>query len=189
MKTKKLTNEQLYTFASALHHLLRSGIGLGDGLMLLAEDETDKNLQEILRNMARRADEGAPLRQVAVEAGCFPGYACSLLSVGEQVGKTEETLAALARYYAGMARLERQMRAALLYPAMLMLVLFAVAVILLVWVLPLFNDVYARLGSSLTGLAGGLLALGMGLRRVLPGFCLVLAVLALILAVPPVSYR
>ena len=56
-------------------------------------------------------------------------------------------------------------------------VLLAVVVILLVWVLPVFNDVYIQLGSRLTGLAGGLLLLGGVLRRLLPGLAVVAALL------------
>ena len=48
-------------------------------------------------------------------------------------------------------------------------VLLAVMVILLVWVLPVFDDVYAQLGTGLTGFAGGLLAFGELLRKILPG--------------------
>ena len=93
------------------------------------------------------------------DRGRFPAYVSTLTDVGERVGRIEQTLTSLSRYYENRERMDRRMQAALLYPAMLILVLLAVAVVLLVWVLPVFNDVYAQLGTGLTGFAGSLLQL------------------------------
>ncbi len=57
---------------------------------------------------------------------------------------------------------------------MLVLMLLVIAV-LLVRVLPIFDDVYASLGGRLTGVAGGLLALGRGLDAAMPVLWVVLA--------------
>ena len=184
MKQKTLTYEQVCSFCLALHHLLHAGIPLGDAMTLLSEDEGDAALQQTLKDMARWADEGAGLAQTLRDAQVFPGYVCALVQVGQQVGRVEQTLLELAGYYERRARLEQKLRTALLYPAMLMAVLLAVAVILLVWVLPVFNDVYAQLGSSLTGFAGWLLALGGLLRAGFPVICLLIAAVAAVLAVP-----
>ena len=184
MKQIKLTNEEIGSLCMSLSHLLHAGIGVGDALFLLAQDEQDAACKELLEYMARQADEGISLSAAFQKTGCFPTYVCTLLQVGEEVGKTEETLDSLAHYYREQARLNHQLRAALLYPAMLLGVLLVVMVILLVWVLPIFNQVYAQLGSRLTGIAGGLLALGDGLRQILPYLCGLLAV-GLVLGVIP----
>lgn len=106
-----------------------------------------------------------------------------LLEVGEQVGRTEETLLALTRYYEDRERMNRQLRNALTYPAILLLMMLVVIVVLLSRVLPVFDDVYASLGGSLTGFAGGLLALGNILNTIMPflGILLALVVLAVAL--------
>ncbi len=179
MKKLRLTNEDIGALCLALEKLIHAGIGTGDALILLAEDEKEGPFKNLLCAMADAADAGKGLAQIFREAGCFPAYACGLLEVGERVGKTEETLKALADYYDGRARMTRNLRSALLYPALLLLVLLAVVVILLVWVLPVFNDVYAQLGSSLTGLAGGLLAMGAALRKALPLLCALLGLLVI----------
>lgn len=186
MKQIKLTNEEIGSLCMSLSHLLHAGIGNGDALLLLAQDEQDAACKKLLEDMAHQADEGLSLAAIFQKTGCFPSYVCTLLQVGEQVGKTEETLNSLAHYYQEMGQLTRQLRAALLYPAMLLGVLLVVMVILLVWVLPIFNQVYEQLGSRLTGIAGGLLAFGDILRQLLPYLCGLLTVGLVLGAIAPV---
>ena len=83
-------------------------------------------------------------------------------------GRQEEVLQALAVYYDEQERMLRQIKSALTYPSLLMVMMLMVIGVLLVKVLPVFDDVYASLGGSLTGMAGGLLCLGQGLKACLP---------------------
>jgi len=175
--------EKLSMLTMSLAHLLHAGVAVADALYLLSEDgeETER---EILRQMAKNADSGMSLASCFDAAGVFPGYLCTLLAVGETVGKTEQTLKSLAKYYDGQARLKRQLRSALLYPVVLLIVLLCVLVVLLVWVLPVFDSVYAQLGGSLTGIAGGLLVLGRYIGRCLPWIGAFLALGCVMVAVP-----
>lgn len=180
MKQVRLTNEDIGSLCTSLAYLIHSGIGTGDALAFMAEDEPSAVGRELLSQMKDRADEGQPLAAVFRETGCFPAYVCTLLDVGERVGKLEEALNALGEYYAGRARMNRRLRAAVLYPALLLVVLLAVIVVLLVWVLPVFNDVYAQMGSGLSGLAGSLLGIGMALKNAMPVLCVVLLVVVVL---------
>ena len=76
----------------------------------------------------------------------------------------------------------RRVRSALLYPAVLLGLMLVVIGVLLVKVLPIFDEVYASLGSGLSGAAGGLLALGRWLEGAMPLLWAVLAVLAALAA-------
>lgn len=186
MNQKILTNEEIGSVCMALSHLLHSGISLADALVLLGEDTQDADLGNVLRSMAEGMDAGATAARVFREAERFPEYVTTLIGVGEQVGKLESALHALAEYYQNRAKLERQLRSALVYPVVLMAVLLAVMTGLLVWVLPVFDQVYAQLGSSLTGLAGWLLALGMGIKKLLPVLLAVGLLLVVLLMIPAV---
>ncbi|MBO5891627.1 MAG: type II secretion system F family protein [Oscillospiraceae bacterium] len=185
MKPKELTNEQICAFCTALEHLIQAGIGLGDALVLMKEGEQEAANRQMLAQMALRADEGAALSAVIRESGKFPGYVSTMIEVGERTGKTEQTLAAVVRYYEGRSRMDRYLRSALVYPASLLGVLLAVVLVLLIWVLPVFNDVYSRLGSSLTGVAGGLLMLGNALRKGMPVICGVIVLIGAFLVIKP----
>ena len=182
MKKRVLTNDEISTLCLELSLLLHSGVDSGSGLSLLAEEEGASPRGELLSRMARQVDEGGSLGDALRDCGCFPDYVHGLVRVGEQTGRTEEALRALARYYEDRARLDRQLRSALMYPAVLLLVMLSVIVVLLTQVLPVFNDVYANLGGSLTGVAGWLLSLGQALDGLMPLLCLLLGTAVLLLA-------
>ncbi len=174
---KTITNTELSGLTMELYLLLHAGVGVGDALALLEQEETYKDL---LAGMSQQADSGAPLSACLRESGRFPAYLCGLIEVGEGTGRTEEALSALSRYYEQRARLDRQVRSALLYPAVMLVLMLLVIGVLLVKVLPIFNDVYISLGSRLTGVAGGLLALGRWLDSAMPVlWALLAAVVAL----------
>lgn len=186
MKQIKLTNEEIASVCQSLAHLLHAGLTPSDALFLLAQDAPDG---EILSAMAKLADDGVSLSQCFRSADCFPAYVCTLLAVGEQVGRCEETLSALSGFYHARSQMSRRLRIALLYPAVLLGVLLAVLVILLVWVFPVFYQVYAQLGASLTGIAGALYQFGQALGTILPVIGLVLVLCGLLLAIPPLRQK
>ena len=181
MKKKMLSNGEISAFCLGLSLLIHSGVGVGDGLALLADEETDGQYREMLTELANSADNGVSLADAVKQCGRFPNYVCGLLEVGERSGRTEEALSALARYYEDRARLDHQVRSALLYPAILLIIMLAVIGVLLIKVLPVFNEVYAYLGASLTGIAGGLLSLGRALDAAMPVLCVILGAVVLFL--------
>ena len=183
---KKLSNDTISTLCRELSYLIHAGMGNADALSLMA-DEGGPN-QDLLRQMAEETDSGASLSQAFEKTGAFPDYASRLLEVGDRSGKTEETLSALADNYEGRERMNRQLRTSLMYPMILLLIMLVVIVVLLVYVLPIFDRVYAQFGVTLTGIAGGLLAFGQFLSKVMPVLCALLGiavVTAIVIAVSP----
>lgn len=174
MKQSTLTNMQIADLCLQLALLLQAGVRLSDGLFMLAEEEENTAHQTMLSDMATKVDAGAFLAEAFESADCFPSHIVSLMEVGERVGRTEETLFAITQYYEDMERRNRQLRNALTYPSILLLVMLIVIIVLLTRVLPVFDNVYASLGGSLTGLAGGLLVLGNALSSFMPAFCILL---------------
>ena len=168
---KNLSNDEVSTLCRELAYLLHAGMGNADALTLMAEDGGKHTA--LLKNMAQAADEGAPLSR--------------LLKVGDSAGRTEETLNALADYYEGRERLSRHLRTSLLYPIILLLIMLAVIVVLLVYVLPIFDRVYAQFGVTLTGIAGGLLKFGKALGKIMPVLCALLGVVVLAVLLLAVS--
>ena len=181
MKKNSISHEELAALCLELSMLFRAGVGAGDALTLLAE-ESDPEYQAMLSGMAGQVDQGTALSAAMRETGRFPAYVCGLVEVGERAGRTEEALAALSRYYESRARLDRRVRSALLYPAVMLILMLVVIAVLLIRVLPIFDDVYASLGGQLTGVAGGLLVLGRWLDGAMPVLWVLMAAVTVFLA-------
>lgn len=179
---KTLHTETVAGLCLELSLLYHAGVTAGDALALLAEGSEGEE-KTLLTTMARRVDDGASLSAAMEESGAFPAYATGLVAVGERSGRAEEALSALAEYYERRSRMERQLRNALLYPAVLLGLMLVVIGVLLVKVLPIFDDVYAALGGRLTGVAGGLLRLGRWLDAALPVLLILLAAAAAVAVV------
>ena len=179
MRSPQLSNLEISDICRELALLLHSGIGAADGLYLMAEEEKEPRLRGILTGMAAAMDNGSYLYNAFEEASCFPAYITGLLRVGEEVGRTEETLQALAQHYESREQTRQQIVSSLTYPAILLMLMLVVIIILLSQVLPVFNEIYMSLGGRLTGVAGGLLMLGEALDRAMPILCAVLGILML----------
>ncbi len=173
MKEKLRSNLQLSQLCRSLALLIHAGVWLGEGLTMLAEENSGE--APLYRQMSRRADEGAGLPEILEETGVFPRYVTALVSVGERTGRTEEALMALSRWYQEQDELERQIKSSLTYPCILLLLMVVVIVTLLTQVLPIFEEVYQSLGGQLTGAAAFLTGLGRWMTELLPLLCLLAA--------------
>lgn len=127
-------------------------------------------------------DAGASLSAALKSTGRFPAYVWGLVDVGEQAGRSEEALLALSNYYEYRTRLDRRVRSALLYPAVMLMLMLIVIAVLLIRVLPIFDDVYKSLGGSLTGMAAGLLTFGRWLDGIMPVLWVILVILVVFFA-------
>lgn len=96
-------------------------------------------------------DEGRDLAGALTDTGALPDYACRLLEAGQNVGRTQETLEALAVYYDKQDALAIRLKNALIYPVALLLFMCLILLVLVKWVLPVFEGVYASLSGSLAG--------------------------------------
>lgn len=180
MKKNTLSTEYLSAFATQLAMLIHAGIGIGDGLHMLAEDEEDPMAKELLSKLGERVDDGILLSEAMDEQGVFPDYLIYMTRTGEQTGRTEASFVALANHYERQRLLSERIRSALLYPLILLVLMILIIGVLLVKVLPIFNKVYKQLGGTMSGMAAGLLQFGAFLRAALPVITVLAAVFVVV---------
>lgn len=178
----KLNDRETADLCRSLHLLLHAGIGMADSIHLLAKEESGPRA-ELLREMGRKMDDGSRLSEAMLQSGAFPASVSAMTAIGEETGTLEEALSSLADYHDQRHRTNRQIKNALAYPSLILLLMLGVVGVLLVKVLPVFASVYASLGGQLTGLSGTLLHLGQGLQKLLPVLFTVLAAFAAAVAV------
>ena len=179
------------TYADFFHQmslLLRSGIRLDDACAILADDESDASYRDILKALANHLEKGASLHEALAQSSCFPEHVLALIKTAEAVGRTEEVLSSLGDNYESKHRLQRALIRTVTYPLILLVIMLVIVVILLCRVFPIFEQVYASLGGSMTGFASVLLKIGDKISVILPYFgigCgILLIVFSFIAAIP-----
>ena len=187
MKKVRLTSQETASFCRDMELLRHAGLPLADCLYLLAEEEKGQP-KEAYKQMGMLLDQAEPLSAAMEKSGLFPACATGMVQVGEHTGRLEEALHMLAAYYETLHRASTHLRNAITYPMVLLAVMLAVITVLLVQVLPVFAQVYASLGSQLSGVSAFLLQLGQAIAKLLPvllpAAVLILAVVAVVLTVP-----
>ena len=167
-RTTQLSHEVLRDFFYGIHTMFKAGYPLSDCISILAEEETDRKIGKIFTALARYTEDGVPFADALSSVGAFPRHTVALLKVGEKVGKLEDGIASAAKYHEDRFRIAKQVRDALTYPAILVVLMLVVVCVLLTKVIPVFDDVYASLGGSMTGAAAGILSIGQWLNGALP---------------------
>ena len=171
MKKQILSYSDISAICLELSLFIHAGADTSSALILLSEETKSTNLKSALLKMAEEIDSGSTLSTAIKESSLFPIDVHKMLAVGEKTGRSEEVLRSLSAYYDYKDTADRELRAALLYPSILMAVMFSVIVVLLTKVLPIFSDVYASLGGQMSTIAGGLLRFGQILDSILPAIC------------------
>jgi len=184
---RKLSYREIAGFCEELAWLVHSGVNVSDGLALLAEEEQESDWKACLQRMSEQSDEGKVFSEIVKDEQCFPTYVEGILNVGEMTGRLEESLKALARYYTERERMNRRVKSALLYPSILLLLMLIVLGVLLTQVLPIFESVFVSLGGEMSGVAGGLLNVGLWLNKAMPALCVVLVLIVLLVLAFAVS--
>ena len=97
MTNTQLTQEQTASLCRELALLLHAGIDTTESARLLRREDngvTDRVLDAMEKDLAR----GTALSAAAEHTGAFPAYVSALIRVGEETGRLEEALTALADY-------------------------------------------------------------------------------------------
>lgn len=127
-----------------------AGLTLIQSLGVLSEQAPNPNFGRVLSNVTKSVQEGATLTQALQKyPGTFDKIFINLVSAGEGSGTLDKILERLSLYYEKTAALRRKIVAASLYPTMILLVVFCIIVGLLVFVVPMFERMFADQGKEL----------------------------------------
>jgi type IV pilus assembly protein PilC len=189
---KKLTNIYLSTFCLEISMLIHSGITVKYGIEMMLDDETDRDGKIVLEKLLENFND-VPLSEAMAAAEFFPDYMVKMIEIGEKTGRLTETLKALAEHYERQERLSVAVKNAALYPAVMLAMMIVVVLILIVQVLPIFEDVFARLGAQMSPFASRLMEFGAWFRGasvvIAAVFLVAFAVVFLVWAVPAIREK
>ncbi len=179
MKMQTFSDMELAGFSGQLGLILHSGISSLEGISILSEDSRDPREQEVLARIQEGLQTSGSLFLALSDTALFPDYFLAMTRIGEETGTLDEVMTALSLHYEREEALRRNLRNALTYPLTMSAMMVAVIVILLVKVMPIFQQVFVQLGSEMTGFSKVLMNLGTALNRYSAFF---LALLLLLIA-------
>jgi type IV pilus assembly protein PilC len=147
---------------------------------ILIQDTKDPNGADILKEIRSHLADHDRLAEAMRKTGVFPDYCVKLISVGEATGKLAVVTEELADYYEREDRTMENIKSAVSYPILMVIIMFAVVIVLLTRVLPVFEEVYASLGSEMTGVSGSLMRMSRNLSRSSAAVAVVFAVFVIL---------
>lgn len=178
MNTKQLlSNTELASFSSQFSEILKAGISPVEGVSIMLEDSSSAEEKEILTTMQETLNSVGLLSMALEDTGVFPDYMLNMVRLGEQAGRLDEVMASLALYYEREANLAAAIKSALTYPCIMIGMMILVVLILVTKVLPVFHQVFAQFGTSMTGLPKALMNIGTALNHYAIVFVAILALL------------
>lgn len=146
----KSTRRAVLDFTHQLVAVAESGIPIIAGLKAIAEQTGHPQLKAAILRMVSRIEGGRTLADaIDAEPDTFPELYARTLAAGETAGQVPEVLSALARYMEQEQETRSQIRSALMYPMLVVVSLILATVVLLIFVVPQFADLFRQFQSEL----------------------------------------
>ena len=160
-----LTPSEISAFCAQMSMILKSGISLTEGVDIMFEDAGSPDGREILGTILEELEVGAPLHTALKKSEKFPDYMLTMVEIGEAAGRLENVMDSLTSYYEREEAVLRAVRSAVTYPLVMIVMMLAVITILIVQVMPIFNEVFQGLGAQMTGFSLVVMNFGEALGR------------------------
>ncbi len=167
----RVSARHLATLYSQLADLLHTGVPLLRSLELLERQGTNPTLQAVLRDIRGKVADGTGLAQaMAQHPRVFDELAVSMVKAGQEGGFLEDVLKRIAVFVEHQEDMKAKVIGALAYPAFLAFAGFAVLNILVIFFVPRFEPVFAKLKeqNDLPTLTMGLMELSHFLQNYWP---------------------
>ncbi len=177
---KMLTDSELSAFAEQLAMILHSGISTLEGVMIMRDDTPPGPGKDILDSVYQSLEETGELAGALENTEVFPEYFIRMTQIAERSGTLEDVMHSLFQYYSRQSLLMRSIRDALTYPLILLTMLFAVLLVLMTQVMPVFREVFDQLGIEMTGISAAVFRISGVVQRV--SAVILVAVVALVVA-------
>ena len=145
-----VSKEDVTGFTRELSTMLNSGLPLSRAMQISYEQVENPNFKKILMEIAKDIDSGTSLAgALSRYPNVFDTPYVSLIKAGESSGKLDTIMQRIAAEYEAIRDLESRLRAALIYPVIVLIVMFLVILVLVVYVVPKLTEIFTSLNQQL----------------------------------------
>ncbi len=148
-RIKRIKSNALSEFSRNISELIGSGVTLVKALKIISEDESLKAKdREVYEAVLKQVRSGTAFSDALAEQGdFFPPLFINMLRSSETSGNLDQTAAQLAQHYDKEYRLNQKIKSSMTYPKILCVLIVAVVAIIMGYVIPQFEDLFAQMES------------------------------------------
>jgi type IV pilus assembly protein PilC len=157
---KKVKLDVFLIFNQQFLTLIRAGLPILSSLDLLAKRQKDLSFRAQLEDVGGRVKTGESISQAFEAQGTVPLVYTTTLLAGERSGNLEEVLQRYLDFQRVALTFRKKLRASLIYPAFLIVMVIGLFTFLITFVVPRFASLYEQMGTKLPTMTLWLLALG-----------------------------
>jgi type IV pilus assembly protein PilC len=150
---KKITPKDITIFSRQLATMMSSGVPLVQSFEIIGRGHENANMQDLILGVKADVEAGNSLTESLRKRPLqFNELYCNLVEAGEHAGILEAILHKLATYMEKTEALKSKIKAALFYPAAVIVVAGIVVTILMIFVIPQFSELFGSFGADLPAL-------------------------------------
>jgi len=163
---KPRKQDELVVFTRQLATMITSGITLLEAMEILVDQAETPAFAATLRAICDDVRTGSDLsRAIGKHNRVFSELFVNMVKAGEVSGQIDEILIRLADYLEATARLKREIKSAMTYPVISLILVIGIAAFLMVGIVPQFRPIFDSLEIELPALTEAVLALSDAVRE------------------------
>lgn len=145
---RRLSPRQLSEFCREISTLLTSGISIVRALEIISEEEgLPPWVRSVYLQVLAELRKGVSLSEAMEEQKCFPELMLGMIRSGEGSGNIDAVMARLSLHYDRDNRLRQQVKSAMTYPCVLLVMSIAVVILIVTFILPQFEELFSEMES------------------------------------------
>ncbi|WP_298457783.1 type II secretion system F family protein [uncultured Cellulomonas sp.] len=177
---ERVVLKDLAVMSRQMATMISAGLSLLKALSILAEQTPSKGLAKVLGQICVDVEAGSALSDsLGRHPGVFPPLMVNMIRAGEIGGFLEDSLRSVADNYEAEVKLRARIKSALTYPVMVFVMAILAVVGMLLFIVPVFEDMFADLGGTLPLPTRVLVVLSGLMRWIAPALAVVLVALSL----------
>ncbi len=149
-RKKKITPNDIAVFSRQMATMMQSGVPLVQSFDIIGKGHENPAISDMIMAIKAEVESGNPLADALAKfPRQFDSLYCSLVNAGEQAGILDSLLDKIATYKEKTEAIKSKIKKALFYPIAVIVVSFIVTAILLIFVIPQFQEMFSSFGADL----------------------------------------
>ena len=150
---KKVKPRDLSVFCRQFVSITQAGVPMKEALQMLSEQTENKWLKRAISEVLLNVEKGNTLADsMRSQPDIFPPMLVNMVEAGEQSGSLEMAFSRMAVHFEKEAKLKATIKKATIYPIILVIAAIGVIAVMLLFVIPIFIDMFADLDIEMPAL-------------------------------------